>query len=79
MEARGNAMTDSDKNLFLMFILGVILTVFVLVVFLDVQNAKPNETERWRVWQCLQNHAELVADTLCVRTDTTFRVPEPKR
>jgi hypothetical protein len=34
---------------------------------------------RWHTWSCAQGGATLVADSLCVRPDTSYRVPEPPK
>jgi hypothetical protein len=72
-------MTDNEKGAFIYgAFLGAALTVVVFGVG-GVFDAGANEAERWRAWTCQQGGARLVADTLCVRADTSYRVAEPLR
>lgn len=50
---------------------------FAIAWITGFELGRTTEHRRWRQWECSRHGATLV-DTLCVRPDTSFRVPEPR-
>lgn len=69
-------MKDRDAAF---FAIGTLFGFGMLVLMLETSDRSPGDIYRqWRRYNCAQRQAALVADTLCVRPDSSWRVEEPK-
>jgi hypothetical protein len=59
------------------YLLGCMVAVFLIAILMAIGTA--SEVGDWRRYECTRAGADLVADSLCVRPDSSWRLVEPPK